>query len=155
MDRHALAFSALSDESRLRIIHLLLASNQELCCCELTDALEIPQYNISKHLAALSKAGLIRERRDGKWIYYSIAPSEDSFRAKLLETVASIRNHHAFRRDERELTRRLSYRQGGRCVQGTLKRHLLSGSASGRSIAASLPPDRGGPGPDLPRRGLA
>ena len=127
MDRHTDVFKALSDDTRLRIVHVLLASGLELCCCELTDALEVPQYNISRHLKALRDAGLVNERREGKWVYYSVVSDADPFRARLLEAVASIGPQPAFEKDERELGERLAHREGGRCVLGTLKTHLLSG----------------------------
>jgi ArsR family transcriptional regulator len=127
MDTYASIFKVLSDDTRLRIVHLLLASGLELCCCELTDALEVPQYNISRHLKALKDAGLVSERREGKWVYYSVVSDADPFQAKLLEAVASIGPRPAFEKDERELGERLARREGGRCVLGTLKTHLLSG----------------------------
>ena len=127
MDRYTDAFKALSDDTRLRILHLLLASGLELCCCELTDTLEVPQYNISRHLKALKDASLVNERRDGKWVYYSVVSDADPFQAKLLEAVATIGPQPAFEKDERELGERLVRREGGRCVLGTLKTHLLSG----------------------------
>lgn len=65
-------FSALSDPIRLRSL-ALLANEGPLCVCELTHALQVTQPKISKHMATLRDAGLVRDRRDAQWVFYSIA----------------------------------------------------------------------------------
>ncbi|MEZ5573017.1 MAG: metalloregulator ArsR/SmtB family transcription factor [Halioglobus sp.] len=64
-------FSALSNPIRLRCLYLLAVSG-ELCVCELVEALRIPQPSISKSLAGLKAAGLIQDRREANWTYYSL-----------------------------------------------------------------------------------
>ena len=66
-------FKALSDPTRLRCL-VLLMPRQELCVCELTHALGLPQPKVSHHLAALRRAGLVSDRKAGLWIYYRIHP---------------------------------------------------------------------------------
>lgn len=66
----ALLFAALADENRLRLLHLMRKG--ELCVCFLQGALETNQPKISRHLAYLKRAGLVKARREGKWTYYSI-----------------------------------------------------------------------------------
>lgn len=66
-------FRALADETRLRAV-VLLHGEGELCVCELTEALGISQPKMSRHLATLRDAGLVRGRREGFWIHYRIAP---------------------------------------------------------------------------------
>ena len=63
-------FHALSDETRLDILHRL--KDGELCVCELTDALHTGQSRLSFHLKVLKEAGLIHDRPEGRWVYYSI-----------------------------------------------------------------------------------
>ncbi len=63
-------FHALADETRLEIINRL--KDGERCVCELTDALETGQSRLSFHLKVLKDAGLINDRPDSRWIYYSI-----------------------------------------------------------------------------------
>ena len=63
-------FHAHSDETRLRLIDLL--RNGECCVCELTDALGAGQSLLSFHLKALKDAGLITDRREGRWSYYAL-----------------------------------------------------------------------------------
>lgn len=73
-DRRRLArcCHALSDETRLRILERLSAG--ERCVCELTGALGAGQSRLSFHLKALKQSGLVRDRRDGRWMYYSVNP---------------------------------------------------------------------------------
>jgi ArsR family transcriptional regulator, arsenate/arsenite/antimonite-responsive transcriptional repressor len=65
------SFKALGDPIRLRLFYLL-SLKDELCVCHLTDALELPQSTVSRHLAVLRHAGLVDTRRDGKWIHYRL-----------------------------------------------------------------------------------
>ena len=64
-------FKAASDPCRLRILKLL--KEGELCVCEIMTALSKPQSSTSHHLSILREAGLVKERRDGKWSYYRLA----------------------------------------------------------------------------------
>jgi ArsR family transcriptional regulator len=61
---------AMADEKRLRILSLLAGG--ERCVCELQDELEAGQSLLSHHLKALKDAGLVSDRRDGRWVYYSL-----------------------------------------------------------------------------------
>jgi ArsR family transcriptional regulator len=70
MEKVATYFKALSDETRLRILKLL--EEGELCVCDLTAALEMTQPNISFHLGILKEAGLIKDRKEGRWSYYDL-----------------------------------------------------------------------------------
>jgi ArsR family transcriptional regulator len=74
-------FKALSDEIRLRILKLL--RNGELCVCDIVAALDMSQPKISFHLATLKEAGLIRDRKAGRWTHYRLDDS-DLFRRFLL-----------------------------------------------------------------------
>jgi ArsR family transcriptional regulator len=64
-------FRALADVTRLRILKLL--ADGELCICEIMLALKKPQSSISHNLSILEDAGLIRERKQGKWCHYRIS----------------------------------------------------------------------------------
>lgn len=77
---------ALADATRLRLVNLLLAED-ELCVCELTEALEIVQPKVSRHLAILREAGLVLDRREGLWIYYRIHPDLPAWGYELLQAV--------------------------------------------------------------------
>jgi ArsR family transcriptional regulator, arsenate/arsenite/antimonite-responsive transcriptional repressor len=72
LERAAELFHALADPTRLGIIERLRGGEQ--CVCDLTDMLETGQSRLSFHLKTLKEAGLLRDRRQGRWIYYSLAP---------------------------------------------------------------------------------
>jgi ArsR family transcriptional regulator len=65
-------FHALSDETRLALLERLTGGEQ--CVCELTEAMKAGQSRLSFHLKVLKEAGLIRDRREGRWMYYSLNP---------------------------------------------------------------------------------
>jgi ArsR family transcriptional regulator len=70
--RAARRFHALSDETRLAIVRLL--SHGERCVCELQAALGAAQSRLSFHLKVLKDAGLVADRREGRWVYYALRP---------------------------------------------------------------------------------
>lgn len=63
--------NALADEARVEIVARLL--DGEKCVCDLTDALETGQSRLSYHLKVLKDAGLVTDRREGRWSYYTLA----------------------------------------------------------------------------------
>lgn len=65
-----LLFHALSDPTRLELLKRLKGG--EKCVCELTDVMQAGQSRLSFHLKVLKDAGLVRDRRDGRWKYYSM-----------------------------------------------------------------------------------
>jgi ArsR family transcriptional regulator, arsenate/arsenite/antimonite-responsive transcriptional repressor len=79
-----ITFKALSEEIRLRIIKLL--EGGELCVCDLVAALDMSQPKVSFHLNALKEAGLIKDRKQGKWTHYRLDP-DDMFRRMLILSV--------------------------------------------------------------------
>jgi ArsR family transcriptional regulator len=78
-----LMFRAFSDRNRLRILHLL--QDGEMCVGDIVDVLQVPQPRVSRHLAYLRRAGLVRARKEGLWNFYSLAPSEGRFHENLLD----------------------------------------------------------------------
>lgn len=72
LDRAATLFRALADPTRLGIIEKLRGGEQ--CVCDLTDALETGQSRLSFHLKCLKDAGVLRDRREGRWVYYALNP---------------------------------------------------------------------------------
>ena len=77
---------ALSDETRLRIVNLL-ATSGELCVCDVESTIGGPQTKISRHLGYLRRAGLVKARKQGLWVLYSLSPETDPARRELLECV--------------------------------------------------------------------
>ncbi|HSB63746.1 MAG TPA: metalloregulator ArsR/SmtB family transcription factor [Thermoanaerobaculia bacterium] len=70
--RLARLFHALSDETRLRIVQRLLLGEQ--CVCNLMEPLKLGQSHLSFHMKTLKAAGLVSDRREGRWIHYSLNP---------------------------------------------------------------------------------
>lgn len=82
-------FHALSDPTRLRLLEILRGG--ERCVCDLTDALEAGQSRLSFHLKALREAGLVSQRREGRWMYYALRPEALEAAAAALEAVRPLR----------------------------------------------------------------
>ena len=72
LDRAVELFHALSDSTRLAILDMLRGG--ERCVCELQDELDAAQSRLSFHLKVLREAGLVSDRKEGRWSYYSIVP---------------------------------------------------------------------------------
>ncbi|WP_075680344.1 ArsR/SmtB family transcription factor [Roseburia sp. 831b] len=64
-------FKALSEESRLRILSILI--DTELCVCEIEVTLNLTQSNVSRHLTVLKRCGIVESRKDALWTYYRIS----------------------------------------------------------------------------------
>lgn len=77
-------FKNLADETRARST-LLIASQGELCVCELMCALDESQPKISRHLAQLRSCGLLLDRRQGQWVYYRLNPDLPAWVNEILQ----------------------------------------------------------------------
>jgi ArsR family transcriptional regulator len=88
-------FHALSDETRLEVIELL--KRGERCVCELTDTLDAAQSRLSFHLRVLKDAGIVRDRKDGRWVHYELDP--DAFEE--MEALVSAMKPSAVRRADK------------------------------------------------------
>jgi ArsR family transcriptional regulator len=85
-ERMARLFHALSDPTRLRICAALRQGEQ--CVCNLMDVLDAQQSRLSFHLKTLKDAGLVQDRRDGRWVHYSLDPKALEEVRVLLENLA-------------------------------------------------------------------
>jgi len=110
---------ALADPTRLRLLRLLL--DKPLCVCELTFALKMEQSRVSHQLQILRAAGLVQDRREGRWIIYQIPAAARGrlvplFQGALEDDLESFRT---FRRDQAELEIGLKEDvRGARCPTG-------------------------------------
>ncbi len=68
---------ALSDMNRLRIV-TALGHYEELCACQITELLQVTGATVSRHLGILQHAGVLKSRKEGRWIYYRLAPPADA-----------------------------------------------------------------------------
>ncbi len=129
----ALFLRALADEARLQILWLLF-NQEELCVCDMVEALGITQSKASRHLATLRHAGLVIDRRDGAWSYYSLRAPKSPLECSVLE---SLRSELGRRRDAGSLTKDLT-RWLARKERGA----TCSASASSSSKSKRKPPAR-------------
>ena len=114
MNDLVMIFKALSDETRLRIIKLL--ERGELCVCDITAALDMVQPKVSFHLSALKEAGLIKDRKQGKWIHYSL-DDKDLFRRMLILSACERMQDGAITADRKRLEAFLGEKDhGGKVV---------------------------------------
>ncbi len=83
MEKMAVYFKALSETTRLKIVITLLKGEQ--CVCKIIDEMQLSQPAVSHHMKILKQAGLVKARREGKWIHYSL--NKDAFKEmeKLLQ----------------------------------------------------------------------
>ena len=105
---------ATAHSTRLRIL-ALLADQSERCVCDITAALDLPQPQISRHLAILREAGVLTDRRAGQWIHYRVDPDIPVWAMDALRAIArGCMGKVPFDDDRRRLiqSRRV---QGGKC----------------------------------------
>lgn len=80
-------FKAFADPTRLRILNVLAAG--ELCVCDITDLLGLPQPNVSRHLALLRHSGLVEVAREGQFAHYRLSAPAHPVHKTLLNCVRS------------------------------------------------------------------
>ena len=107
-------FKALSDPTRLRCLSLLI-NHEELCVCELTHSLNLPQPKVSHHLAAMRRASLVTDRKAGLWIYYRVNPDLTPWIIDVIQATAEgIRGDEPYASDQLALSE-MPNRPGGIC----------------------------------------
>ncbi|MBI5056377.1 MAG: metalloregulator ArsR/SmtB family transcription factor [Nitrospirae bacterium] len=105
-------FKALSDETRLRI--LKIAEKGEICVCDLVSVMDMSQPKISFHLNTLKEAGLLKDRKQGKWVHYSINDSDMFKRFLILSTIERIPDE-AMKKNFSRLVKLRSIKNKNRC----------------------------------------
>lgn len=93
MDQEANLLKVLGDPIRLRLA-VLLSGQEEICVCKLTEALDEPQFKISRHLGVMRNAGLVHARREGTWMYYRLADPDNTLTECLHDYFNRCRNEH-------------------------------------------------------------
>lgn len=121
------AFKVLSDETKMRILNVLL--NEERCVCEVMQALELPQSKASRGLIALHDAGFLKMRKEGLWSLYSLDEERiKGYRSQLIEAVReALKDNKIAALDQERLKK--AERVGVRCVSG-LENSVSSKAAS-------------------------
>ena len=123
------AFAALGDSVRLRIGCCLVSEPDGLCVCELVDALGEPQPNVSRQLRLLKDAGLVEERREGRWVYYALRQKQHPLLKPLAACIETACCCVDAQEDLRRLKARVALRRGGKCVVGVRPRKKKGGEA--------------------------
>jgi len=96
-------FRALGDRTRLRLLNLM--AGQELCVCYFIDVIGAPQPKISRHLAYLRRTGIVRARREGKWMHYRLVMPRPSHAASIVKsTLDALRQDKEMQRDRERLS---------------------------------------------------
>lgn len=93
MRTEASVFKALSDETRLLMLGLLLReerAQRELCVCDVMEVLGITQSMASRHLRRLVDAGLLRDRKEAVWVYFAIEPDPEPVQAAILDVLRAV-----------------------------------------------------------------
>ncbi len=80
-------YKCLADDTRLKTI-LLIAQAKEACVCDLMTALALDQPKTSRHLAELRKAGILQDKRRGRWVFYKIHPDLPDWAIDVIHTTA-------------------------------------------------------------------
>ncbi|MGO1247928.1 MAG: metalloregulator ArsR/SmtB family transcription factor [Oceanisphaera sp.] len=86
-------FKCLADDTRLKSM-LLISMHQELCVCDLQQALQLSQPKVSRHLAELRKCELLMDERRGKWVYYRLHPDLSDWARELLAQTAALHTEY-------------------------------------------------------------
>lgn len=89
LSRSTSIFHALSDETRLAVLQML--GDGERCVCDLQAALDVAQSRLSFHLKVLKEAGLVTDRKDGRWSYYTLVPDALTEAHDIVHALASPR----------------------------------------------------------------
>lgn len=122
-------FRALADRTRLRIVNLLARGS--LCVCDIQRILEQPQSSVSRHVALLKSAGLIRDRRDGMRTFYTLTASDSRLtRAVVGALRAHLADEGEYRADLEELA---ALRASGECHEESKERSAARRSRHGQT----------------------
>lgn len=111
-------FHALADLTRLRVVRLLANANNEACLCELVDSLTESQYKLSRHLKILRQVGLLKTKKEGRWVYHRLC-SGNRHLDHLYQFIKIIPDSdNTFSNDMSRFKNRLLLRENGRCNIG-------------------------------------
>ncbi|MDZ8118473.1 ArsR/SmtB family transcription factor [Pontiella agarivorans] len=111
------ALKALAEPHRLRLFWLLIHVDQCITVAEAMDVTGDTQYNASRNLKMLYKAGLLAQKKSGKWVYYQLAEQNEPHWQALVESVGSIPAGE-FSDVVSKCKKRLAMRVNNECVVG-------------------------------------
>ena len=114
-DEYTTIFKALSDTTRLKIMWLLFTVDLKVSVSEIIDVLSESQCNVSKHLKILKNAGLIHEKKEGRWSFYYYLEGNNKFHQHIQKAILQIPNS-LMKEETHRCKKRLAMRVDGKCV---------------------------------------
>jgi ArsR family transcriptional regulator len=133
-------FKVLADEARLKILWLLF-NQRELCVCDIMEALGITQSKASRHLATLRHAGLVVDRKEGLWSYYTICPIDDDLAR---DQLAVLWNNLAKRPDTAQLLKKLRAWLEAKNRSAVCNKGIACAAAKKKAVMRASAPFSGG-----------
>jgi ArsR family transcriptional regulator len=115
-------FKMLSDSTRLRIYRILVKTGIEAAVCEIMTAIGCTHYNASKHLRLLHLAGLLKERKNGRWVFYSVLDTKNKFIEQLNKAILAM-DDEIYKQDLKRFKMRIALRKNNKiqfCVNNKL-----------------------------------
>jgi ArsR family transcriptional regulator, arsenate/arsenite/antimonite-responsive transcriptional repressor len=115
MDRFTALASALSDSNRVRA--LMALERGEACVCRLIELLGLAPSTVSKHMAVLRQAGLVKSRKQGRWIYFRLADGKpDTVAARFISLAQNaLKDDETVRSDKKRLKEILQQKPEALC----------------------------------------
>jgi len=105
MQDEADLFKTLGEPTRLRLV-IMLAIEGETCVCQLAEALDEPDFKISRHLGVLRSAGVVEARREGTWMHYRLSKPQIRLAECLQACLRDcLKNHRVVKQDLKRLAR--------------------------------------------------
>jgi ArsR family transcriptional regulator len=105
MNEEAVIFKTLADPTRLRLA-VLLSMYGEICVCKLAEALDEPDFKISRHLGIMRSAGMVEARREGTWMHYKLAEPENRLEECLFDCFRDcLAEHEIIKMDIKRLSK--------------------------------------------------
>jgi DNA-binding transcriptional ArsR family regulator len=101
LNRYETVMKAASDPTRVRILKIL--ESGEICVCQIIAVIQLSQPTISNHLSLLKSAGLITDRKDKKWVFYSL-DGQDGYAGSVLRNLRGWLNDDPLIERDRERT---------------------------------------------------
>jgi ArsR family transcriptional regulator len=109
----------LANETRIRLLNALSSVDEGVCVCEFEDALDLPQYSVSRNLNKLKERGLVESRREGTWAYYSLSSELGTAPQKMINWLDNYIEDDLLEKDRKAMKERLKLRNRGKCVAET------------------------------------
>lgn len=102
MEQITAVLKSLADKNRLRIVTALLGQ-EELCACQVTELIEVSGATASRHLSVLVASGLLKSRKQGRWVYYRLHRDNPSFQSLFCWIDEQLKNDIEALSDEKKI----------------------------------------------------